>query len=662
MDEENPIDADLLEAERQRVQRLLALQRVAFGIIAKWSWLLLLIFASLGALFSIYFVMHAARSGQRFTATTRLLYSPRQIAKIQNFSDKQLLSVLDRRSLKRRVATKLEMPVEERECLVSDLSVVQEKKPTNLFTLNAQAPTWVGVVKKVNAYAEILIDEYISYRRRDLENWHAALMLRRSNLQNQIADVDSQDAIEKAKTGIASPSDALVTLNALVSDQRRNCSLMNVDIANNELKRKKLEESIGKHGKAVRATGALIRQYQTQLADIDAELARLREVYTDINPKVLGKLDDRQACLDNFNKLLHDNGMEGMNLSEIASIEKAQRELEECSLQLEVLEESRKSLQHEIESNEKRLETLTSVIPVLERIRVKRAGIEEQMRDLDEQLSDIEFLQMSIANDLQQIERAGGAGDVNPLGIKNFALAIGGAAICTLTVMVWILCLELLFGRVRGATELGAMGDITVVGSLPAPGLLSEERENDAMGFVSLKYCSCELPKNVVLVCRLPGVAKQKKFKQTLDWSLSMAGIRAFELKLVPSSSFEPPENAESLINTVKVGEKGWFPVANRFMLAPTELQMLQADLAALAADYDQIFVFMPGGFRHGGSFFSQLLGISSCALVLAAANRTPRSEISYVRRHARAADKPLIGIITGASIAETRKEMESKR
>ncbi|MBQ6457652.1 MAG: hypothetical protein IJJ51_02480 [Kiritimatiellae bacterium] len=662
MDEENAIDADLLQAERERVQRLLALQRVAFGIIAKWFWLLTLVFVGLSALFSVYFVWRAARSGHRFAATTRLLYSPRQVAKIDNFSDKQLLSVLDRKSLKRRVAEKLEMPLEERECLSKDLSVHQERKPTNLFTLTAEAPTWIGVVKKVNAYAEVLIEEYVSYRKRALENWHAGLLVRKKNLQNLIAEVDSEEAIEKGKAGIASPSEALVTLNALISDQRRNYSLLNVQVASEELKRKKLEEIVGSGGKAVLANASQIRQKSAELAEIDAELARLREIYTDINPKVLGKMEDRKKCLAEFAEIFRANGIEGVSLENIAEIEKAAGELAETSLKLEVLAESQKSLMQEILANERRSGVLTSVIPVLERLRVKRAGLEEQMRGFDEQISDIEFMQMSIADDLQQIERSMGAEDRNPLGFKNFALAIGGAGICTSTVLFWILFLEFMFGRVRGAEELAATGDIVVVGSLPAPGLFQDEHERDILGFVALCYCSCELPKNVVLVCRLPGVPIQKRFRDVLEWSLTMAGTRAFTLKIVSSSGFEPHEGAETLINTVKEGSKGWFPVANRFMLAPTELQMLQADLATLSADFDEIYIFMPGGLQRGGSFFSQLLGVSTCALVLAQANHTPRSELAYVRRHVRESGKPMIGIVTGASIAAARKEMEAHK
>ena len=147
-----------------------------------------------------------------------------------------------------------------------------------------------------------------------------------------------------------------------------------------------------------------------------------------------------------------------------------------------------------------------------------------------------------------------------------------------------------------------------------------------------------------------------------LDWSLSMAGQRCFVLEFVSSSGFEPPEGGEPMINVVKKGSHGWFPVVNRFSFAPTELQMLQADMAAIREEFDNVFLMMPGGLRKGGSFFSQLLGACESVLVSVGADATPRSELEYVRKHVLASGKPMMGIVTGASAKVVRKEMESRK
>lgn len=656
------MEDQLSEAEREQMRKFVALQKIAGCILRKWTGLLVVAFLAMTAAFSVVLVWHYAYSGHRFNAKTRLLYNPRKALRIDNMSDKQLLSVLERQSLKRRVGTRLPLGSDEKACLTIDLEIVQERKPTNLFTLKANAPTWVGAVKKVNTYAEILIEEYVAYRARDLENLKSSIQVRKDRLQGHIAEIEGEETIAKGKSGVAAPTELLTTINALLSDQRRNLSMLSVQISNEEVKKGKLQAAVGDIGPAVVANANEIRKKSEALAAVDAEIVKLREVYTDLNPKVLGKLDDRKVILEDYNNFLKERGIEGVSVSDIDRIERSAGELAEVSTKLEVLLESRRSLELEIADNEKKSSELVAVIPTLERLRVKRDDLERTKRELEDQLDNITYLQMSVENDLQQIERAGGAGDKNPVSVKNFALAAAGAAGCTLVLAFWLLAIEMAFGKVRGADELAAHGDVDIVGSIPKPGALPEDELKDVLGVIALNYCNVELPKGIVLVCRLPGSEPQTEFRAALDWSLSMAGQRCFVLEFVSSSGFEPPEGGEPMINVVKKGSQGWFPVVNRFSFAPTELQMLQADMAAIREEFDNVFLMMPGGLRKGGSFFSQLLGACESVLVSVGADATPRSELEYVRKHVLASGKPMMGIVTGASAKVVRKEMESRK
>ncbi len=656
------MDGDLTEEEREQMRKFAAFKRVSLGILAKWAWFVVVLFGGLAFFFSTFLVWHSARSVSRFSATTRLLYSPRQIENAQNMSDKQLMSVLERRSLKRRVGRVLSMPNADRTSLVTDLDITQERKPSNLYTLTAHASSWVGAVRKVNAYAEILIDEYITYRKRDLDAWREVLELRKKNLGEQIAELEAEESVAKGKAGVASPVETLTILNGLISDQRRNLSMLSVQLANEDVKRKKLEESVGRLGDAIVKCAPQIRKKSAELAELDAEIAKLREVYTDLNPKVKGKLDDRREMMDEFAAMLRENGIEGASLEDIEIVEQAVRELADVTMRIEVLSESQRSLENEIKQNEERAEALTAAIPQIERLRLKRDELERKSRELEEQQGNIEYLQMTSDNDLQQIERAGGAGDKGPFSVKNFALAVVGAGVCSLAVTFWILVLELAFGKVRGAKELAAFEDVAVIGSLPKERAVSEAMEKDVLGVVALNFCSANIPKGIMLVCRLAGAPKAEKFAQELEWSLSMAGQRIFNLEVVASTDFSPPEGSETMISTVRKGEKGWFPAANRYALAPTEIELLKVDVTALRAEFDTILVHMPGGLRRGGNFFSQLLDVCESALIIIGAGKTPRSELAYVRRHVSGLSKPMMGLVCDASARVVRDEMEESR
>ena len=655
------VEEELTESEAEQIRRFAALHKVARGILAKWFWLIGLTFVLEFAAFSLFLIWHTAKSVHRFTAETKLLYSPRKMENFESMPDRQLLNILDRNSLKRKVGTLVPMPISEKQCLTLDLEVKQGlKQSSNIFTLSAQSGSWKGAVQKVNAYAEILIEEYLAYRKNDLSAQREAVELRKKRYQEQMAEIDSEETIVKSRSGVATPVETLITVNALLSDQRRNLSLLGVQVANEEVRKKRLESEVGSVGPSVIANAAVIKRRGAEIARLDEELAKLREDYTDLNPKVLGKLEERDVKLKSYVEFLKSKGIENVPIDEIDRIERAALELAEVLTKLEVLAETRRSMESEIESNEKKSAELTTAVASLERLRIKRASLDQTIKGVEERLESLGYLMASLDSDLRQIERAGGAGDANPFRGKNFIFSVGGAFVVTLVVVFWILTLEFMFGKVRDSAEMVAWGDVLSVGSLPKPGIMAEDAEKDALGVAAMKFCNSDHPKGIVLICRLPGAPEQPKFREALDWSLAMAGHRPFVLNIVRSSDFNPPEGCESLVSTVYKDSRGWFPVENGYSLAPAEVQMLQADLAEIKKNWDEVFVLIPDGFRRGGSFFDQLLGVCDSVLLFIGAAATMRTDLAYVRRHAVASGKPMAGIIVGASAKAVRRDMEA--
>lgn len=639
------------------------MHKVAKGILRKWLWLLASIFAVAFVVLSVFLVWHFAKSVHRFSAETKLLYSPRKVDKFETMSEKQLMSVLDRGSLKRKVGGVVRMSEPERQCLTLDMEIKQgQKQSGNIFTLKAQSGTWKGAVQKVNAYAELLIEEYVQYRKHDLAAQQESLEHRKASYQEQLSAIEGEESLSRSSTGVATPVEALTAINALLSDQRRNLSMLDVQIANEKVRRKRLEANVGTSGAAIVANAATIRRKSAEIAAVDAEISKLRELYTDINPKVLGKLDDRKARIDEYKAFLKDRGIGDIAVEDIERIERAAMELSEVSTKLEVLAESKRSLEGEIKVNEARAAGLTTAVSTMERLRSRRNDLDITVKGIDEQLDTLGYLIASVETDLRQIERAGGAGDDRPIRGRNFLIAAGGSFVITLVVAFWILALELVFGRVRGSVEVSAWGDVHSLGSLPKPGSMGEEEEKDTLGVVALNFCNAEVPKGVVLVCRLEGAGEQPKFREALDWSLAMAGHKAFMLHLVRGADFNPPEGARSLIGAVCEDMVGWFPVENRYSLAPTELQMLKADIDEIRKGHEEVFVLMPGGFRKGGSFFDQLLGVCDSVLLIVGAEETPRSDFAYARRHATTGGRPMLGIVVDASANDVRREMEAGR
>ena len=653
------MDDELTESDEARLKSIVAFQKVVLGIALRWSWLFAAVFVVLMAGFSLYLWMRGSESVKRYEATTRLMFSPKKVSRIDPIGDKQLMTILERPSLRRRVADRAEMDDMERMCLTSDMKIEQGKRQGNLFILTAASKTRKGAFAKVNAYADILIEEYVAYRSKDLENWRQSLDARRKELVDRLSDIDAEMASFKARTGALTPNEALVALNALISDQRRNDSALGVDAANEEIKRRKLQASVGKNGPVVMANAPAIRKRVDAISAIDAELVALREKYTDINPKVSGKVKERAERVADLKKFLKEKGAAGLDLEQIDHIEKTAGELADSVTRLEAIAEKRAALAREIADNEKRASSLASIVMDYERIETRREDVTTSVRELDEQLGGISYAIGSLKNDLRQIERTAGADDHGPFGAKKAILAAGGAFVCAGSVLFALLVWELLFGKVRGGREIAVYDGIDFIGSLPEKGVMTDDEEREAMGVISLKTLLVAKDAKAIFACKLPGAEPNPGFKAAMDYTASMSGTRCFLLDIVSHEGFTPPEGAEEMIAVVRKAQHGWFPAANRFALAPTELQLLKADIATICETFDNVFVRIEGDVRVGGTFFDQLLGLCGAVLLLVGDGKTPRRAFAFARRHLRDSGKRVMAIATGAGAKRVKADME---
>ena len=650
---------ELTEEERARLRGLVAFQKVVLGIALHWWYLFVLVFLVLLALFSSLLWMRGSKSVKRFETTTRLLYSPKKVSRVDPLGDKQLMTVLERASLKRRVQERVDMELDERMCLTVDMKIEQSRRQSNLFTLTAASKTRNGAYAKVNAYADILIDEYVEYRSKDLETWRHSLENRRKEQMEKISDIDAEEATFKTTTGALSPKESLLALNMLVSDQRKNDSALGVDIANEELKKRKQEEIVGRSGEAVVANAQAIRKRADAITAIDNELLHLREKYTEINPKVAGKVQERSERIAELKEFLKSKGVEDLDIDKIDKIEKAAGELADCATRLEALQQKRATLEKEIVDNEKRASKLAKIVMDYERIEVRRADLTAAVRDIDDQLSGISYAIGSLRNDLRQIERSDGAGDNGPLGMKKAVLAVGGAFVVAGGLLVLIIVVELLFGKVRDGREIAVYDGISFLGSLPKAGSMPEDEAREAMGIVALKTLLATKDAKTIFFCRLPGAESNTAFAEAMDFTATMSGARSFFLDVVSQSDFTPPDGAEEMIGVVRSGHRGWFPAANRFALAPTELQMMKADIATLGESFDNIFIRIEDVVRVGGTFFDQLLEMSDAVLLVVGSGRTPRSSFAFARRHLKQSGKLVMAIAVDSSAKMVRKDME---
>ena len=188
---------------------------------------------------------------------------------------------------------------------------------------------------------------------------------------------------------------------------------------------------------------------------------------------------------------------------------------------------------------------------------------------------------------------------------------------------------------------------------------MPDDEAREAMGVVALKILLAAKNAKTIFVCRLLGAERNVTFAEAMDFTATMSGASSFLLDIVSHSDFTPPSGAEEMIGVVRSGQRGWFPAANRFALAPTELQMLKADIASLGDSFDNIFIRIEDVVRVGGTFFDQLIEMSDAVLLMVGSGRTPRSSFAFARRHLKQSGKIVMAIAADSSAKMVRKDME---
>ena len=655
------MELELTEAEKRQLGKLRAMRMVAFGVVAKWFWPAMLIFSAALAVFGYLAVSRGARSVQRFTAETALLYHPHKVPGIEPLSAEQLMPVIENPDLKRKVGDMVPMSLKERESLSVEMKIEQKRDSKNLFRLYASSQEWKTAVKKVNSYADLLVDVYVEFRNKDLESRRRDLESRRDGFMEELEANGAAEAQLKARTSNMSPQDVLIALNTRMADERRNVAALEVDAHNEELKIARLGDELGGRGETVQANSHSIRRMAAEIAAVERDIEELRKKnYTDINPKLQPKIrerDDRKAALDAF---LKEKGIEGVNLDNIDSIERAADEYAESTTRKEAIERKRLAILQTLKDDEKRAAELASLIPEYETLEKQKLDLNARIKSVDEDLNTVSSAQASLRNDLRQISQAGGAGDKGILGMKRLFLAFGASSAIAGSFLFLALVLELLFGNIRGRADMAAYDWIQFIGSLPREGALDPDEDREVCGVVAQKLMN-STGVSTSVVCRLPGAEVRKEFHEAVGYASSMAGISMFTVSMVRASGFTPPEGAEQMIGIVRLGDEGWFPVANRLSLAPAELQMLKADLETLKETYDRVIFLMEEGVRIGGTFIDQMIALCDEVVIEAGCGATRRSVFSYIRRKVETAGKPVKAIATGARASTVRRETETK-
>ncbi len=639
------------ELEELRLRRLNALRGVAQVAARRWLWAFLAATVLVSAALVALLARRTLRAPDRATIVTRLQFFPKRASRIQAMDAGQVIQILTRDSLVRRYADSMGFSGLERLRTWIDISIAPSRFDARLFEITARANTEKRAAEKANRFADACLGEYEEYRRAELEKWLTTVDARRRELQGQIDAIDAEERQLAGTNGLFSPKTDGDRLRVTITEQKFRLSEADVKVTNEALRARRLREELGDVSAKAFGRADELRALQDALVRAEKEVARLRTLYTDRNPRLALALKSQAEAAAELDAFLKENEMPAMTSSELERLTRVYARLKDAEVEHEIQMSSQAALKAEIAANEARLASFARLLPQFDALARRRDTLQAAIDGLEETISDIRYLQAAVSGDLAQVERATSGRVAPPLSKKNVALGVAGGLFAGGGLWALLVLLDILFGRVRGAREVACYLGVRSLGALDRKGRLPAGVDHrDALDRVCYRIERETVGKAVVFAGLLPGGRFVPELGDAMRWSLAMSGRRVVTVDIVPARSFEAPEGAEQLSSVCLKGDRGWFARVSRYALSPSETKLLGEDIATLRSRYDLVILRCLEPI-HSAIFLRQALGLGESAMFYVGSRRTPRLFLRRLSREGeRTGRQPLV--VVGGRLA----------
>lgn len=638
-----------LDNEAADMEKLRTFRRIVLVILRKYiPWALLLgVFCFAGILGFVGYRVKTSKD--RYEAATSLIYSPKQNTKIRTMDGQEVLRVLSRRSVLRKLSDALQLSADELGRLGMDVTVEQNQRQKNLFLLVTRAPTHDEAVKKVNTFADLCMKEYVAYRMADLETWMDTILIRKKELQDQITKLEEKETQLSHKYGVTSPESEADRMSRVIGDRRSALVEARLHLTSAELKKRKLEKELSNISSNVVENADSVRAYLERQIKNESELTDLRHVYGEDNPRYKIAVEKRNANILEFKEFLERNGIKDTSGLSFTKYVGLQEELRDADARVDVLKQSVDALDRERENLEQKLQSLLNVLPEFERNSRQRDNLRHTLDGLEDTLADVRYLESTSGADLTQIEPAQSATGKVPFGAKSISLSLMVTAMVVCGLLLLVVILEFQYGVVSGSEEIAIHPEVRPLGTLPAGDRFKDEASaRKICGSIFYLYHR-ECAKGLVYVGMLPGSELSAQLESVFNWNFGMGGEKVIVLNIVNALDFEEPENAEFVGLMVKTASEAWLPVIDVTALSPGEMEMLESSVKILRSEYDTVFVKRNEPMHKGEIFLTQIFGICDRILLFVGAKRSKRSDLRAVIETDRAnQSSEILAVVTG--------------
>ena len=666
--------SDESDRELEQLQKLDKLRKLIQTILGTHWILLVVVFALVLATVLSIVLVSVSYSSSRYLARLNLSYLPKQRGKINPYDEKYVLGILKRQTTRLSFFRHVEAKQgkgndskpgkggKRKKPPVQQIVIAKDRKQPHNFSIQLNAASESAAVEMINEFARVCIQEYTKERTQDLRKWKAVLEKERKGISGKIRGCEDQIARLVLPFHVVTPEKEYERIRIQMSEFQTAKFRLNVALENLNIRKKQLEKELAAFNPAVMLYQQEIKAFQTELEKLDNEIFTASEIYTKENPKMIAILSRRNAVQKRLDSFLRSKGIKSTDSQSVATAEKLSAEQKELKNELEIKQNEMRVLEGEIANTQKRFKQLTELQPKLQQLNQILRTHQESLSRLDESISEINYMLLTVKDDLFINEKALSAVGSRPFSKKKLAICIFAAAAITCFAASVIVLLEFFFGYVANAHELMLYDEFQYLGVLPASEEMFKSQDREKMSFKKIFYNFQLSGLHVLFTGALPGAKIISPLFDFFELELALSGQRMLVVNMVLAEEFdEPPDpDSETMIVTFS-GGKCYLPLASKKYLDPSELELLKNDFQSLKKNYDYIFIRHTFTMRRSILFLEQITEICDGMLIAVGAGKTPRKSLRKLLSTQLKIMLPVLTVLTDHSIKELTKDLNQE-
>lgn len=664
----SPRREGIMELEQQREEEQLRkvdkLRKLIQAILRTHAVLLVVIFLVVLAAFVAFVAVWSSFSSTRYQAQLTLCFHPKHKGKISHYDDRYLLRILNRRATRDTFTGKTRgKEFRRRKKIAENIHINTDRKHPRTFFVELSARSEREAVEAINHFADICIQEYVQERTKDLQQWKKLLNTEKEDVAQTIRNLSSQIAELTTPLQMATPEKDHERLRQHMNELQMSSNRHNYVVENLTLRKKQLEAELAEVSPMLLSNQKEIKEFYKELEALDKEIAKATELYTDENPKMIALNSRRSAVQKRLESFLGEKNIKSADPKTIRQAETLNAELKSLNSELETKLNEKRVLDGEIADCGKRLELYKEYYPKLQVLYQQRRTQRESMQRLEESISEIDYAQLMVKEDLFVNEPARSAWGNKPLSAKNLAVSFIAAMVLTSLFAALVTLVEFFFGAISDSRELELYDEFHFLGVLPSSEGLFRDKEGREAAFNKILHSFEGLDPKVVFTGCLSGVRLLPEFLSSLQVTFNSAGSRVLLIDMeLARDAQEALENADVGGDTFMVtfaGGRCILPVSSRKFLTPSEISLLKNDFTILREQYDYIFIRNTFPLRRTKLLLEQIAPLCDAALYAVGAGKTPRKNLRELRTIQLKVGIPVMTVLFDHVASRVSKELE---